>query len=269
MSKLRDKLWIWGQNVGCHHKVYGELPGENKMDTKEGCDFLGINKCCRVAMLTGPFPPFDNEAEKLKDLDEVVWSAVGAGGLSQHNDDKSDLDEVIRMAEIYPNITGAVLDDFFSSVEFSEQKSARHSVESIRQMKSKLNNFEKRKLDLWLVWYSYQLDYDVQEYVDLCDVMTLWVWKGSELDGLETYLDKVKVRSPEKRHFAGCYMWNYGERKELPVDMMKFQLDKYYEWLKSGKIEGIILCSNCIADTDLPAVQYTKEWIVAVGDENI
>ena len=85
MTKLRDRFWIWGQDPGCHHLnpsgVNGyKLPGENLMDSREGCDFLGISRCCRVTMWTGPFPPFDDEAEKIKNLDEVVWSAIGAGG---------------------------------------------------------------------------------------------------------------------------------------------------------------------------------------------
>ena len=113
MTKLRDKFWLWGQNIGVHHTCYNNLPGVNRMDSAEGSRFFGIPNCCRVAMVNGPFPPFDAESEKIKDCKQVVWSAVGAGGLTQHNDDKSDLEEAMRQAAIYPNISGVVLDDFF------------------------------------------------------------------------------------------------------------------------------------------------------------
>ena len=46
-------------------------------------------------------------------------------------------------------------------------------------------------------------------------------------------------------------MWNYGKNKPLTMDQMKFQLDRYYHWLKKKNIEGIIFCSNCIADIGL------------------
>ena len=274
MAKLRDRFWIWGQDPGCHHlNPNGDnsynLPGTNLMDSREGCDFLGISRCCRVTMWTGPFPPFDGEAEKIKDLDEVVWSAIGAGGVKQHNDDKSDLDEVLRMAEIYPNVSGAVLDDFFTSVEFADTKPARHSVASISNMRDRLHGFEKRKLELWMVWYSYQLDFDVQDYIDLTDVVTLWTWKGSDLVDLDRHMERVLERAPTKRRFAGCYMWNYGEQRPLGLDDMKRQCETYHDWIRKGWIEGVIFCSNCICDIGLDTVDWTRDWIPEIGDEDV
>lgn len=270
MTKLKDKFWLWGQSAGAHHAVsHYNLPGNNLMESKEGCEYLDIDRCCRVAMSIGPFPPFDEETEKMKDLKEIVWSAIGSGGVKHHNDDQSDLDEVLRMAETYPNVSGAVLDDFFSSVEFADKKVARHSIESITNMRDRLHGFNKRKLDLWMVWYTYQLDYKVQDYIDLCDVITLWTWKGGDLQYLDKNIKKMLKTAPKKRRLAGCYMWNYGEQKPLTVDDMKFQCDKYYDWIKKGWIEGIIFCSNCICDIDLDTAEWTKNWIKEIGNENI
>ena len=272
-SKLKDNFWLWGQNPGSHHVGSPEggykLPGKNLMDPREGCNFFGIEKCCRVAMSAGPFPPFDAEAEKIKDLKEVVWSAIGAGGIKQHNNDQSDLDEVLRIAEIYPNISGAILDDFFLSAETADKSIARHSLESIRSMCNKLHNFRKRRLDLWMVWYTYQLDFNVGDYIKLTDVITLWTWKGSDLQELDNNIQKFIEKTPGKRRLVGVYMWNYGERKPLTMDQMKYQLDRCYYWLKKEKIEGLIFCSNAIADIGLDTVEYTRKWIAEVGNERI
>ncbi|MEA4888580.1 MAG: hypothetical protein VB070_03845 [Clostridiaceae bacterium] len=35
--------------------------------------------------------------------------------------------------------------------------------------------------------------------------------------------------------------------------------------MKSGKIEGVIFCANCIADLGLDAVAWTRRWIKEVG----
>lgn len=146
------------------------------MDSVEGGKFFGISNCCRVAMSAGPVPPFDVESERLKDFKQVVWSAIGAGGVAQNSDNKSYIDEVLRQAEKFPNVTGAVLDDFFKSVEGFENSGsiARHTLESIQTMRKKLQGFTKRKLDLWMVWYTYQLDFQVSDYLELCDVITIW-----------------------------------------------------------------------------------------------
>jgi hypothetical protein len=268
---IKDRLWLWGQNAGSHHGTTNpyNLPGMNLMEAREGCDFFGIERCLRVAMATGPFPPFDKEAEKIKDLKEVVWSAIGSGEVISHDNDHSDLDEVLRMAEIYPNITGAVLDDFFLPEEISGKSSGRHSVESILNMSGRLHSFSKRRLDLWMVWYTYQLDFNVGDYIKLSDVMTLWTWKGSDLPQLDANIQKLVEKTKGKRRFAGCYMWNYGESKPLTMEQMKYQLDRYYDWLKKGDIEGIIFCSNCIADIGLDTVEYTRKWIAEVSNEKI
>lgn len=237
------------------------------MDSAEGAKYLGVPNCCRVVMLDKPAPPFDEEAEKLKDLKQVVWSAVGAGGVKRNSDDKSDLDEVLRQAEMREHVTGAVLDDFFPSVEDfdSQGKRARHSLESTRHMSERLHDFPKRRLDLWLVWYNYQLDYDVADYVDLCDVVTLWTWKGSDLAALDDNITKLVAKTPGKRRLAGCYMWNYGEKKPLTLEEMRYQLDRYEYWIQQDALEGIVFCSNCIADIGLEAVEFTREWINRVA----
>jgi len=216
-------------------------------------------------------------------LKEVVWSAIGAGGENQYAvNDYSHIDEVLRMAEIYPNVTGAVLDDFFHREEAPGRNIGRHSVESVRNMQTKLHSFSKRKLDLWLVLYDYQLDIpSLDDYLNLFDIITFWTWEGSELSNMDANLKKCIRRTPNKKHMAGCYLWNYGERKPLTLDQMKYQLDRYYHWLRNGDIEGLIFCSNSTVpdpgigegvyidhyNTLLNCVEYTKKWIAEVGDE--
>lgn len=275
-SKLKDHFWLWGQNAGSHHRGSPEggyrLPGKNILGPREGAEYFGIDRMLRVSMSAGPFPPFDEEAEKIKDLKEVVWSAIGAGGANQYSvNDHSDIDEVLRMAEIYPNVSGAVLDDFFYGKEVSGRNIGRHSLESIRSMRDRLHGFSERRLNLWVVWYDYQLDFDgVDDYLDLVDIITFWTWEGRNLTHMDENIKKCIKRTPEKRHFAGCYLWNYGERKPLTMEQMKYQLDRYYQWIMKGDIEGIIFCSNAtVPDVGLDTAEYTRQWIAEVGKEKI
>jgi len=269
MKTFQDNFWLWGQNAGTHHACYPELPGSNQMEPTEGAAYLGIPNCCRVVMLDKPAPPFDDEAQKLSGFRQVVWSAIGAGGVERNNNDQSDLDEVLRQAARHPNVTGAVLDDFFPSVEGFDAggQRARHSIRSIETMRKKLHEFPQRRLDLWLVWYSYQLEFPVQDYVDLCDVVTLWTWKGSDLDRLDENIERMAELTPGKRRLAGCYLWNYGERTELTRQQMESQLASYQHWLNEGVLEGVVFCSNCVADCGLEAAEITKRWIHEVGPQ--
>jgi hypothetical protein len=254
---FREELWIWGQDPGSHHAVTAfNLPDTNIMTPLEGAYYLGVRNCCRVGMGNRPQPPFDQHSMALVSMKQVVWSITG-DSLSNRNDNGwGDLNEVIRQAKMYPNITGGVLDDFFS-----EKRRSIFTPERLNEFRNKMTCEVGRKMDLWVVLYDGQLDEPVKAHLDACDVITFWTWHGKNLDFLDRNLERVIGLTPGKRRLAGCYMWNYGEHKPLTVEQMEYQCGKYYEWLKKGDIEGIIFCSNCIADIGLEAVEWTREWI--------
>ena len=111
MKTLRDNLWLWGRpRIPIMRAILTDCPAKDKMNAAEGCAFFGIPNCCRVAMGAGPFPPFDEESRQIAHLRQVVWSVIGAGSVSRNEDQDGDLEEVIRQAKLFPNITGAVLE---------------------------------------------------------------------------------------------------------------------------------------------------------------
>lgn len=265
--KVRDLFWIWGQNPGAHHcdnKNTYKLPGVNRMGPVEGARYLGVNNCCRVAMGDGPVPPFDRESAELAGMDQVVWSIVGAGGFTINDDGWGDMNEVIRQARMFPNITGAILDDFCT-----EKRLGIFSPERLGEIRAKMRAGVGRPMDLWVVLYEHQLDGPVKAHLNACDVITFWTWNGANLKNLDANMAKVIAMTPGKRHVAGCYMWDYGGRQPLPLDQMKYQCEKYYQWIKEGKIDGVIFCSNCIADLGLETVAWTRQWIAQIGDEEL
>ncbi|MBE7025889.1 MAG: hypothetical protein E7408_07550 [Ruminococcaceae bacterium] len=64
-------------------------------------------------------------------------------------------------------------------------------------------------------------------------------------------------------------MWDYGNHKEMPAELMQLQLDTYYKWLKEGKIEGVIYCSNFFVYKQKAAYDMARAWIREHGDEEI
>lgn len=274
MTKLKDHLWLWGQDANSHHAASGnkswKLPGVNRMGPVEGAEFLGIKNMCRVVMVGQPEPPFDGESRKLKGMKQVVWSAIGDSGSVRNNDDDTDLDEVLRQAEKFPNVSGAVLDDFFRSPDHHDGRVGRCSLNGVRDMRDRLHAARNGPLDLWVVWYKRQLDWPVEDYLELFDVVTYWNMKASpEFTEIEDDFGKVVDKTPGKRRMTGCYMWNYGEGKPLTIPQIQAECEQYREWINQGLSEGIIFCSNCCADLGLDAVEWVRNWIKDVGDEEI
>ena len=55
----------------------------------------------------------------------------------------------------------------------------------------------------------------------------------------------------------------------MTAEEMSYQVDLYRRMLREGRIDGIIVCSNCIADLGIEAVEYMRRYIEEHGDEEI
>ena len=265
--KLRDCFWIWGHHAGCHHvgeAAAYKIPGKNKMGPWEGAEYLGIPNCCRVVFNGIPEPPFDQESEQLLNFNKVIWSVLGDASSKRNDESGDDLAEVLRQAEKYPNIVGGVLDDLFRPAK----KDARLTPEVLHKIAEKLHN-APRRLSLWLVYYAALFDIDYTPWLEAVDGITFWSWNSEQLAQAEKNLNRIIEMTPGKEHYAGCYLYNYGDICPLTSDEMQFQLDLYYRFLREGRIKGVIVCSNTIADTGLEAPEMFRRWMLEHGNEEI
>lgn len=256
-TTLRDKLWLWGQSPDCHWETNNRynLPGHSRMTAVEGCYYFDIPNICRVKMMGKPEAPYDQDSEAMRPCKEVVWSLLGAGG--EPVTAWGDLEEVVRQSKMYPNITGGVFDDFFLPHRISH-----FTPEKLLEVKKKMCEDAGRHLDMWVVFYESKFDTpNLADYLNAFDVITYWTWCGSAIKDIKKNIDKIREMAPDKRIMAGCYMWNYGEACPLTIEQMQEQCDAYLDYIKKGYLDGIIVCSNCIADLGIEAVEWMRNWI--------
>jgi hypothetical protein len=260
MDLVRDRFWIWGHEVGSHTgpkawPLWG-IPGTSRMTPTEAAHYMGIPNCVMVVYGNLPQPPFDQHALAMSSLQRVVWSIVGDAG-STRNDQETDLEEVLRLATRFPNVRGAIMDDFFHLGQ------GRTSLQETAQLYEQLHG-AARPLDLWVVLYN-----QIGPYLDYCDVVTFWTMTASQLVDLERNFEKLLAVTPGKRRVLGCYLWNYGEKKPMAVEQMRHQCELGLKWLQAGQIEGMIFLASCICDLELEAVEWTRSWIAEVGARRI
>ncbi len=264
MATVQDTFWIWGHDAGCHNIAYPCIPGVNRMGAVEGAQYLGIPNCCRVAFAGKPEPPFDAETERLRWFKQVVWSIVGDGSSTRNDNGGNDLEEVLRQAAKFPYVTGGILDDFFRP----QTKDARMSVEELAAVAARLHA-APRPLSLWVVYYAMLFDVDYSPWLELVDVITFWSWTSQQLAAAETNLNRIVEMTPGKKHYAGCYLFNYGENKETTAEEMQTQLDLYLKLLRGGTIDGVVVCSNTVADSGVAAVEVFRSWMREHGGERL
>ena len=262
MDTMRDRFWIWGHEAGSHNTGW-DLPGPSRMTPMEGAAYLDVPNLIMVRYRDLPEPPYAQYARALRPLQQVVWSIVGASGITT----VEERDEVLAVAGDNPNITGVMMDDFFRRPSAEEDIAALSRQELVEVRK--LLAAGERSLDLWVVLYEHQLDHPVAEHLELCDVVTYWTWEAPLLDQLEVNFARVEALTPGCRKVLGCYMWDYGLKQPMPLAAMEKQCSLARTWLQEGRIEGIIFLASCICDLELEAVEWTRQWIAEVGAEPV
>ena len=250
---VRDRFWLWGHAAGSHDRGWG-LEQASRITPVEAAFYMLIPNLIMVRYEGRPKPPFRQYTLPLRTLREIVWSVVGAEGAT----DQSEREEVLRMASITPNLSGVMMDDFFNSE--GDSHVAALTTDELRRFQSRLKQGQ-RQLDLWVALYDYQLDAPISAHLEHCDVVTLWTWEARNLTKLESNLEKLERLTPGKQRVLGCYMWNYSEKEPMPTTTMARQCEKGLEWLREGRINGMIFLASCICDLELRSVEWTRRWI--------
>jgi hypothetical protein len=172
-------------------------------------------------------------------------------------------DDVIEAAQIASNITGGVVDDFFSP-----RRLERFTPEVLKEIKSALN---AKGLDFWCVLYDENLNLDLEKYMDCFDGVSFWIWESKNIVNMEAYLEKVFQLTAGKPLMCGVYTWDFSGRAscEIPDEVFEKQLKHYFKLILEKKLEGVIFCSGTIGDADLETNRILKRYITEYGDKDI
>jgi hypothetical protein len=268
---VRERLWLWGHDAGAHNDGWG-LPAPSRIMPAEAAFYLGIPNLIMVRYQGRPPLPLDQFAVALRPLRRVVWSAVGAHG--QTNEEERS--HVLDLAARHANITGIMLDDFFTSTPSSSTHQGREEMgepaalplDKLREVRDRLSAGDRR-LDLWAVIYEHQVEPRLAPFLELLDVVSLWAWDSQKLRGMNESLGRLEVLAPRCGKVLGCYLWDYGNKRPMPQDLMQEQCEMGLRWLRQGRIEGMIFLASCICDLELTTVEWTRDWIAKVGDEAV
>ena len=270
MRSVRERLWIWGHEAGAHNGHWG-LEGQSRMTPAEGAAYLGVPNLIMVRFDGQPATSLAQYHLPFLPLQRVVWSVVNDGKPAA-DDKQSHLDAVLRLAERFPNITGLIIDDYFLNTPMPDGAISQCSLPGLELFRRRLHAMA-RSLDLWMVLYDIDLHRftpeQIRQHAEPFDVISFWTWEAANLAHLEDNLAAAEALAPGKPIVLGCYMYDYGARKPLPVELMAAQCHQGLAWLRSGRIAGMIFLASCICDLELPAVEYTRQWIAEVGDQPV
>ncbi len=252
---LRDHCWLWCHQPGSHNGQY-KLPVDSTITPEEASAFMGIDRLIFVGVQNKPLPPFKPHAEPMRHAKSLVWSIIG-GCSSTRNNHETDLEPVLALKPDFPNLSGAIMDDFFNAKGTGDDL-ARWNVEATKGFRKKLND---ASLDLWVVAYDQILDHPVEPWLEACDVITYWTWKAKNLSKLEDNFARLEKKAPNQRKVLGIYMWDYGGEAPMPMETMKKQVAIGQRLLNEGRIESVIFLASNLCDLNVDTVLYVKELL--------
>jgi len=295
-TTVLDRLWIFTVSAGLNDSYLelGGVRGGSRMTPAEGAFWLGVPNLLFIRAYEIPKLPnqldtwraktsFEQYAISFQPLDQVVWSVVGSGGKGG----MSELPHVLPLAKKFPNFTGIYLDDFITNakklpggrvvgrpvLQPDDLKRAREQMKTVG-----------RPMETWVTLYTHEInpsrkiaspgfkdcDPPLANFLDQFDVLTLWTWNSDELHELEENLVALEKIAPKKARIAlGLYIWDYHNKKPVPVDLMKHQCEQGLKWLRDGRIHDMIFLANTVLDVGLPSADFSRQWIKKVGNEKL
>ena len=268
--KLRDNCWLWGHPEGRYNHEYGnEL--ESRMTPMEACQYLGIRNTFMIPV--GWDVNRRQYNKSFTTLNGVAWECYNAGR------DPSVVEPLIQEAADFPNIKAVVFDDFQRG---GAKQYSQIPVENLRNVHERLHNNEVRPLDMWMVLYTHEFALDpndpasapydeelFKDYVKPFDGIIMWTWAEKDVPLIPAKYEAFKELTKGQRRLFGCYLWNFGQKKQATPEAVKRQLDFYREKIMAGEAEGIVLHTNTMADLDYPAYDAAIEWMNEHGDEEL
>ena len=259
METVRDRLWMWGHAAGSHDKGWG-ISQASRMTPLEGAAYLGVPNLILIRYNDIPAMPFDQYAIPFRALKRVYWSVTGASGATSDE----ERDHVLELAERFPNIVGLFLDDFFT--QRGDPAPAVMSLDEVRALKQRMV-LPGRTLRLGVTFYDHDLDRpELVPYLELCDDVGLFTWEAHRLRNLEANFATLERISPRSSKILNLYLYDYGCKQPMPLDLMRLQAETGLRWLLDGRVEGLILLASCICDLEFEAVEWARKWIAEVRD---
>ncbi|HNX33877.1 MAG TPA: hypothetical protein PKM57_04570 [Kiritimatiellia bacterium] len=267
-NNLRDRLWMWGHDSGVYDGPNGvyNIPLSAPISMAEGIQSMGIPNVCVIRGGT----PDESYRRQFKDVKRIAWNLSGGSNESYH----SLKNYVFGLRDTMPNLTGYYLDDFFrfgdkpgfNRDSEAEPAPAALSLEEMSRLHEETLAY-KRRLDLAIVLYTHQLCPAIKPVIRYADVVSLWIWSGTDIQKIEENFKKYRSLVPDKPTLLGIYMWDFGGKKALDQAFMVKQLDYAYKLYKEGQIEGLIFHCTPLCNKGLAAVDYAREWIARHGYE--
>jgi hypothetical protein len=259
-ARVGDILWVWGNpemGVAGTHSAFTFA----EASPSERAQLLGTPNIIMAGM---GLPDDDNESAKLTQevshAPRLVWEIApdtheGAVPFSYDQ----TVARVRQLAASHPQIEGVLLDDM-TSVAIDKGFEPGH-IRRIRELLGDTND----QVKVWGVVYTMNLGRDnIDAYLAELDVINLWTWHAKDIPQIRKHVEDLRAQFPEKPIVLGLYLYDYGDGRAMPLDVLAEQCETALELVRAGMVQDIVFLT---ITNDAATVGWAADWIEHVKDE--
>ncbi|NPV46096.1 MAG: DUF1080 domain-containing protein [Armatimonadetes bacterium] len=258
----RALMWAWGNpemtEPGPHsHATYAQA------SPAERAALLGVPN---IIMAGLGLPDDEAQARRwtaeVGHAQELIWEIASDAPVSSSSFTYGHRVHLLaELAREHPRLSGALLDDM-TTVQID------HGLQpaDVRRCRELLQR-HCPGLKLWAAVYTMSLDRPgIGEYIRELDGITLWTWHARDLPELERNVDRVRREYPGKPLLAGLYLYDYGDGRPMPRDLLEQQCETGLRLLHDGRLQGLVFLT---ITNDAETVQWVADWVARVGDQPV
>ena len=247
-----DLIWFWATRPDVLRADIG-IAGDSAYTAARAAADFGVPNL----VMAGQIALCGEEQAAVAGARRVIWELNFEPG----HDFRRDLAMIRHLAERYANVQGLLLDDM-TTTEF--QRGLRPAV--LMRLREAAHA-GPRPLQVLGVVYTMNLDTPhLADYLVHLDAISLWVWQARDLTDLDAHVARCQALAPGKPIHLGAYLYDFGEGRPMPVELMRLQCERALEWARAGRIAGLWLLPTCLLDAPLEAVEWTQQWLASVEE---
>lgn len=244
MEPLRNKLWVFGHPANALKNIFGITRDSDVEAIASMADFCAENLF--FIPMSRPCDR-DEKSREMQNIKNTGWST----------DNRTEIAELIELKAKYPNIKIALFDDFFSESN-PNGNYTNYAIDELKEIKKRLND---AGLEMWAVFYSMQTELDaISDYLGIFDGVSFWFWDEPMRAEFDEKCEFFFEYTKGQKRMMGCFLYNLGKEREADPEMVRYQLDRNLQFVKEGKLDGIIMHSNLFGGMDFAAYDEGVTW---------
>ena len=263
---LRDHLWLWGMKVNILQKLGCSFSEETStLTTQQAIERTGIHN----VLIAGGLPLTRDTMTQLPAARRIIakWGMHRETDGVMKVDYQRALTAMLQAKELAaedPRIEAYLLDDFSTGT-------IKGGVTPQHMADLQFENFS-RPPQLPLMATVYEMSLEDERLHRVLPYFAGYLnplWHAANIDKQKGYADRLAEISGNKPLLLCIYLYDCGNNKKIPYDLMRRQLDVCEEMIREKKVYGVVILGTCMMDLDWEANKALYDWLDERGDVTI